>query len=79
MNSLYGYIYRQGQQIIVNWSTSEQKTHTSFAICCKISTIAEKSGLDVGSCCQHVSSRSASLGGVCLGMVGRKPWKQLET
>ena len=48
---------------------------TSLAICWRISIISEKSGLNVGSCCQHLSSNSASFGWVFFGMVGRRPWK----
>lgn len=46
---------------------------TSLANCCRTSMISEKLGLKVGSCCQHLSSNCASLGGVCFGIVGLKP------
>lgn len=46
---------------------------TSLDNCCRISIISEKSGLNVGSCCQHLSRSSTNFGWVPLGMVGRRP------
>lgn len=61
-----------------NWVMYKRSKHTSFAICCNISIISGKSGLDVGSRCQHFSSNSASFGWVFLGIIGRNPWNPLE-
>jgi len=66
---------------LIIWKTMHLKTkknkkylYTSFANCCRISIISEKSGLNVGSCCQDLSRSSTNFGWVFLGMVGRKPW-----
>lgn len=52
-------------------------TFTSLAICLRISIISEKLGLWLGSCSQHLSSSSLSLGWVCLGIVGRRFCKMI--
>ena len=44
------------------WKRKKDKEllHTLLAMCCKISKISENSGLEDGSCCQHLSSNSPS-------------------
>jgi hypothetical protein len=60
-----------------NWCMMIGNSLTSLAICWRISIIWEKLGLWFGSCCQQVSSSSASFGWVCLGIVGRRPYRNV--
>ena len=49
-----------------------KRSGTSLEMCWSFSTISEKSGRWVGSCCQHLSISSFSFGCVFFGIVGLK-------